>query len=127
MFKVPEKYRVTHDHPLSSTEAEGNNGIFHIPHPKVNNYLFLIQASDGAGWEHVSVSVTERGKRQHRCPTWGEMCFVKDLFWHEDVCVIQYHPAKVEYVNMHPFVLHLWRPIGVVLPTPDKIMVGINL
>ncbi len=26
------------------------------------------------GWEHVSISNT------HRCPTWDEMCAVKDLF-----------------------------------------------
>ena len=30
--------------------------------------------SDGLGWDHVSVSLADR------CPTWAEMCFIKDLF-----------------------------------------------
>jgi hypothetical protein len=60
-------------------------------------------------WEHVSIS-TEK-----RCPNWQEMCFVKDLFWGDDDCVIQYHPAKIDYINNHPYVLHLWKP-------PEKIL-----
>lgn len=124
MFHVPEKYRWSKG-PNASTEADGNNGFFVVPHHRIKGYVFYMQASDGMGWEHVSVSVTESGKRQHRCPTWAEMCWVKSQFWDEEDCVIQYHPAKSEYVNMHPFVLHLWRPIGQEIPIPDKIMVGI--
>lgn len=54
-------------------------------------------------WEHVSVSV------KNRCPYWDEMCFVKQLFWRDDECVLQYHPPAAVYVNHHPFCLHLWR------------------
>ncbi len=64
-------------------------------------------------WEHVSVSLKQR------CPTWDEMCFVKDLFWADDEVVIQYHPAKSNYVNDFKTCLHLWKPIGVELPTPE--------
>jgi len=77
-------------------------------------------ASDGAGWEHVSVSRTDR------CLTWEEMCQVKAMFWGDDDCVLQYHPPKSEYVNNHPFCLHLWRPIDVAIPLPDSILVGIK-
>lgn len=65
-------------------------------------------------WEHVSVSI-ECGKRT---PTWDEMCFVKRLFWEDEETVIQFHPSKSEYVNTHPFVLHLWKPLhfGILLP-----------
>lgn len=127
MFHVPEKHRVK-NHPLiPSTSLDGNNGFFIIPHYKIQNYYLIIQASDGMGWEHVSVSVGEKGKKQNRCPTWGEMCWVKDQFWDDTDCVIQYHPVKKEYVNMHPYVLHLWKPIGVELPTPESIMVGVNI
>ena len=75
-------------------------------------------AYDGQGWEHVSVSLS------HRTPNWREMCFIKDLFWDEEDVVIQYHPKKSEYVNLHNNYLHLWRPIGVELPTPPKELVG---
>lgn len=127
MFKVPSKHRVTTGPFLASTEADGNNGFFVIPHYKVDNYVFYVQASDGMGWEHASVSVGERGKSQKRCPTWGEMCWIKDLFWSAEDCVIQYHPAASEYINMHPYVLHLWRPTNQIIPIPDKEMVGINI
>jgi hypothetical protein len=54
------------------------------------------------------------------------MCQVKAMFWDEDDCVIQYHPPRSEYVNNHQNCLHLWRPIGVSLPMPPSIMVGIK-
>lgn len=37
----------------------------------------------------------------------------------------QYHPPKSAYVNNHPNCLHLWRPIGIEMPRPPSIMVGI--
>ena len=52
------------------------------------------------------------------------MCFIKGLFWDEEDVVIQYHPAKSEYVNRHEKCLHLWRPVGVEMPTPQKELVG---
>ena len=78
------------------------------------------------GWEHVSVSLLAKSKEPHlieRTPKWDEMQFVKDLFWKDDECVIQFHPAKKDYVNNHPYVLHLWRPIDEKLPTPPKELV----
>ena len=68
----------------------------------------------GDPWEHVSVS------SPFGCPTWAEMVWVKDLFWHADECVIEYHPPKSDYVNVHPNVLHMWRPVGVAIPMPPK-------
>jgi hypothetical protein len=79
---------------------------------------FGIIASWGAGWEHVSASM------KNRCPTWDEMCMVKDIFWGADECVIQYHPPKDEYVNLHPHCLHLWKKIGSEFETPPKKLVG---
>ena len=35
--------------------------------------LLRVMASIGHGWEHVSVSL------DHRCPSWAEMCLVKDI------------------------------------------------
>lgn len=78
--------------------------------------------SFGGGWEHVSVSPY---KHSHT-PTWDEMCSLKDMFFKDDEVVVQYHPAKGEYVNNMPNCLHLWRPINEVLPTPPSIMVGVK-
>ena len=73
--------------------------------------------SSGGGWEHVSVSYT------NRTPTWEEMCKVKDMFWNDDECVVQFHPPKSEYVNLHPYCLHLWRKVGKNFETPPKFYV----
>lgn len=126
MFHVPNKYRLK-DHPLpamNSDDSYGNNGIFIIPYQKPNGLQYRVQASDGMGWEHCSVSIALPGRQALRCPTWEEMCFIKNLFWDAEDCVVQFHPAKSEYVNRHPFVLHLWRSTAQTIPTPDKIMVG---
>lgn len=124
MFKVPEKNRVTSFHRelpslLYSTEKDGCNGAFVIERGRTT---YNIMASDGDGWEHVSVHCVSDGAE--RTPTWAEMCWIKDKFWDEDDVVIQFHPAKEDYVNMHKYTLHLWRPVGVQLPVPNKLMVG---
>lgn len=119
MFHVPEKYRVTSGQ-YGSDSSFGNNGAFSFSRGRTQ---FCIIASDGEGWEHVSVHCISDGKE--RTPTWSEMCFIKSLFWDEQDCAIQYHPAKSEYVNMHKFTLHLWKPVNATIPIPDKILVGI--
>ena len=79
--------------------------------------------SYGGGWEHVSIN------DKHTTPTWEDMCELKDIFWAEDETVVQYHPAKSEYVNNLKHCLHLWKPIEQYsgkLPIPDSILVGIK-
>lgn len=61
---------------------------------------------DVSPWEHVSVSLRDR------CPTWEEMCKIKDLFWGSHETVLQFHPSRDKYVNHHAFCLHLWKKIG---------------
>src|SRR5262245_319422 len=70
------------------------------------------------GWEHVSVSC------EHRTPTWAEMSWVKDVFWREDEAVMQLHPPKKNYVNCHPYCLHMWRPLNGKIPLPWHGLVG---
>ena len=111
-FKVPNKFRVRSG-PMGSPDDADNNGMFIIP--LKHGQEVRVIASDGFGWEHVSVSL------QDRTPTWDEMCQVKALFWDESDCVIQYHPAKKDYVNVHNHCLHLWRTEGI--PTPPTFMV----
>lgn len=81
----------------------------------------LCIASDGEGWDHVSVSLP------YRCPTWDEMCAIKGLFWDSEDCVVQYHPPESQYVNNHPFCLHLWRPLEYgEMPIPKTFLVGLR-
>lgn len=115
---APERYRLTRvlglDSPMLayvSNASHGNNGVFLIDE-------LVCLCSDGEGWEHVSVS------RQAECPSWDDMCRIKDLFWDPEDCVIQYHPPRSDYVNLHPHCLHLWRPQGVDIPRPPADFVG---
>jgi hypothetical protein len=114
-FHVPELRRIT-EGPVKSDRSFGNNGAFLLDSCEPGWQLVLIAAQD-QGWEHVSVHATTRTGR-NRTPTWREMSFIKDLCWDDDDVVVQYHPRKAEYVNLHPHVLHLWRPIDLVMPTP---------
>jgi hypothetical protein len=123
MMHVPEKNRMRTGI-FGSSEADGNNGYFtFLTDSKrtlfgLKHRIMVVIASDGMGWEHVSASFDDR------CPTWEEMCRVKDLFWDPEDCVIQYHPPKSEYVNRHPYTLHLWRKAGKNLATPPKELIG---
>jgi hypothetical protein len=113
-FHYPEPNRVRKG--AFATEP-GRAGLFRVPvrHPDVLRVI----ASAEEGWEHVSVSLP------HRCPTWTEMCRVKELFWDDDDCVMQLHPPKADWVNNHPYCLHLWCPVGVEIPRPPALMVGV--
>lgn len=71
----------------------------------------------GGGWDHVSVSFWDR------CPTWEEMCRVKDKFFDPEECCIEYHPARSDYVNTFQYCLHIWKPQGIEIPKPPKIFV----
>jgi hypothetical protein len=97
---------------MTSVAADGNNGCFLLPR------ALRVIASDGDGWEHVSVSLIDR------TPHWDEMCYVKNLFWDAEDCVVQYHPPASLYVNCHPYVLHMWRKVGSEFEVPPTYMVG---
>ncbi len=122
MFRVPEECRILKHPTMGSDKSFGNNGAFIIPF--FDKKKAIAVASDGEGWEHVSVVIKDNGAM--RVPTWSEMCRVKDVFWGDEDAVIQFHPKESEYVNNHPHVLHLWRPIGIDFPRPDKTMVGVK-
>jgi hypothetical protein len=122
-MRVPEKDRLRKG-TLASDPTYGNNGVFVIAHPKIADYFINCIASDGEGWEHVSVSLSSLTRKVERCPTWEEMCYVKDLFWSKEECVVQFHPAEKDYVNNHKYCLHLWKPVHQLLPVPDPLMVG---
>jgi hypothetical protein len=131
-FRVPERYRVVGGAGFYNTHqlVDGNNGLFLVPSTFIKGHRLRIIASDADGaaergmprWEHVSISV----HNVERMPHWDEMCQVKAMFWEEEDCVVQFHPPRSEYVNQHPRVLHLWRPLDYQLVTPPTIYVGVH-
>lgn len=96
---------------LYGMRGDEHNGVFRV---FVGGRSFNVIASNGGGWEHVSVTKAN-GKR---CPTWDEMCAIKAMFFEPDEVVMQLHPSEKDYVNIHPHCLHLWRPIEKEIPLP---------
>ena len=116
--KELDKYRV--EHPVYGPIPDnGFDGCYQIP---LRGLPLNIIATNGLGWEHVSVSVIG----SLTPPSWAVMSLIKDLFWGKEVWVCQFHPAESEYVNNHPGCLHLWRPLEATLPTPPSVLVGIK-
>lgn len=102
---------------VAGTRLMGNNGAFDIKRDKV---ILTVVISEGKGWDHVSVSLPDR------CPTWGEMAYIKTVFFDDEETVMQLHPPKSTYINNHPHCLHMWRPQNGLIPMPDPLMVGIK-
>lgn len=111
------------------TKAFEPRGVFQIPNGPCGRSLMVI-ADDGTdrreparllGWEHVSVSC---GRQKHT-PNWGEMDFIKRLFWDDGECVVQFHPPRSEWVSNAP-VLHMWRWLGGEFPQPHRLLVGVQ-
>jgi hypothetical protein len=103
---------------LGSNSNYGPYGAFVIQGPCGAELSIIAAGGDETGWEHVSVSISRRP------PNWQEMCFVKRLFWRPDETVMQLHPPESEYINVHPYCLHLWKPTNVPIPMPPSVLVG---
>jgi len=101
-----------HQQRVINAASDGMSGVIRWKHVM----LYYI-ASWGGGWDHVSVHC------DGRCPIWDEMCFMRDIFFQDFETILQYHPSKTDYINCHPYTLHLWRPQGEAIPMPPKEMV----
>ena len=102
---------------VQNVGVDGGFGRMYLDRKKPSKSAVVVW-SNGGGWDHVSVSWS------NRCPTWDEMCEVKKAFFYpEEVCV-EYHPAESEYVNNFPYCLHLWRYQQPGMPMPPAWMVG---
>ena len=102
-FKLDDRWEI---------QDQGDDGLMALSRDGL-----VVIASWGLGWDHVSIS------RSNRCPDWSDMCRVKDLFWDAEECVMQLHPPKSQYRNLHPYCLHLWKPQGKEIPMPYLAMV----
>ncbi len=116
-FKVPEIYRATYpkDHYYYSDESYGNNGVFKVPLSKKKDMHII--ASDGGGWDHVSVSCDKR------VPTYYELQKIRRLFWDREDIVVAFHLSDKDNINIHEHCLHLWRKQEGMLELPPTIMV----
>jgi hypothetical protein len=97
--------------------GDHGNGVFNLPSP-IDGQSLRVLASNGDGWDHVSVS------RTNRCPNWPEMEFIKRRFFKDDETVMQLHVPPSEHINLHPNCLHLWRPHNDAIPRPPSWMVA---
>ena len=99
----------------AEAENDGMGGRYYDKQTgKFLHFIFSYQM----GWEHLSVSMPTR------CPSWEQMCVMKDIFWNKDECCVEYHPREEDYVNNHPYCLHIWKPTDVDIPTPPTLLIG---
>lgn len=74
-------------------------------------------ASNGADWDHVSVSLVDR------VPEYTEMKRIRTLCFEAHEWVYELHAPQKKHVNFHPNVLHMWRPQKLEIPIPPQILV----
>jgi hypothetical protein len=115
-----DHYRVTDPDALMphamGWSGDGEHGSFVIP-SCVDRGRMVVIASNDEGWDHCSVS------RRNRVPNWAEMSQIHRLFFKADEVCIQLHLPEDLHINVHPFVLHIWRSHEQTLLLPPRIFV----
>ena len=103
----------------ASDSSYGMTGAFKLTGPCGRELIIMANTANAlsGGWEHVSVSLSSRP------PNWQEMCFVKDLFWESEECVVQFHVPASKHINLHPYTLHMWRRPGREFELPPEWLV----
>ena len=137
-MKFPESYRFRPTNPNLAhfaTNPSDPYGLFLIPGRDAKGRALFVQASAGraadpdsplAGdpWDHVSVSLWQ--DKRGKCPSWDEMCLIKDLFWEPEEEAIQIHPPASQHVSNHSGCLHLWRHATDPMSLPHSHLVGVK-
>lgn len=91
--------------------TEETFGLFWFRSP-IDKAPLKVLASIGGGWDHVSIS------RRNRPPNWTEMDYIKRTFFEPHEVAMQLHVPDSDHINLHPNVLHLWRPHDAEIPRP---------
>jgi hypothetical protein len=84
------------------------DGLDGAAYQRTDGLLVILSGNretDGRRWLHVSCSY------RNRLPTWDDLRAVKDAFVGPDRYACQVFPPRDRYVNIGPFVLHLWSPL----------------
>ena len=115
-----DAFRLTTHHVIDhyGTVGDSDFGVFVVPSP-IDKQSLVVIASSGEGWDHVSCS------RRNRCPNWEEMEYVKRLFFRDGETAMQLHVPPSEHISVHPFCLHLWRPLDQEIPKPPPEFVAL--
>lgn len=82
---------------------------------KSKGLMVIISAAteqDGKVWVHLSLS------RRRRMPTYEDMMLCKLVFLGEETVAYQVFVPQSEHINIMPYCLHLWMPVGF-RPLPD--------
>jgi hypothetical protein len=114
-----DRFRITDPAALARVNGwsgDDRAGSFTITSP-LDGATMVVVASNNDGWDHVSVS------RKNRVPNWAEMSAIHRMFFKDDEVAMQLHMPPSDHINIHPFVLHLWRPHDSTIPLPPKIFV----
>ena len=111
-----DRWRITDPKDLGHTggwAGDEAHGAFVVPSP-IDGQRMVVIASNSEGWDHCSVS------RKNRVPNWAEMSAIHRLFFQPDEVAMQLHLPPSQHINVHPFVLHLWRPHTETIPLPPR-------
>lgn len=85
--------------------SNAKRGYFRLD-GKVLTFILEAECIDNELWLHLSIKPQNRKS----LPTWDELRWAKDYFL-GDRKAIQVLPPRSEYVNLDPYVLHLYAPI----------------
>ena len=102
---------------FASSDSDGFNGHFLV---HLEGELWLVIVSDQLGWKHLSVT---NAQKKTVMADWTVMCRLKDAFFSDDDWVVQFHPAKNDHINDHPYCLHLWQSLDEPMPHPPFVFV----
>lgn len=115
---------------MESLEKYANNTIgksnisksFLIP-LNDNKKAFVIASEDFVGWDHVSAHIisVESGSL-NRTPNNEEMQFLRNIFFEDEDVVVEFHPAKKDYINNYSYALHMWKSTDNVFSFPKRVV-----
>ena len=100
--------------PTNSNKSCIRMGIFEFPLDNGEATL-LCAGLIREYWEHVFLDL----RHSERCPTYEEMCYLKQYFFRKNEITLQIHPKQSEYVNACQHRLHLWRKVNIT-PLQEK-------
>ena len=111
-FGLPKKFD-EYRQSFQGHYGDEQNGFIRLPQKGL-----AIQFSNGGGWEHVSIS------RKSKMPSYDDLVWARQIFWGGNTTVMQLFVPAEDHVNVHPYCLHLWRPMEGEIPRPPRWMLA---
>jgi hypothetical protein len=111
MSRVPASWKLVEKMPAGGAFVRGSIQVLYT----VSRY------EDGRIWVHASAA-GRRGENSWFLPTFEDLKRVKHDFIGEDRWAYQVFPSSKDYVNQHPYVLHLYALMDGSPALPDFTM-----